>query len=88
MITTRELCSALATALQVPSVERSAARLVRDGILPRSGEEVNECDAAVLLLAVAAAPHPDQATQVVETVSSLGLRFLSRNVAFFSHAPM
>ena len=39
MTTTRELCRAMATALQVPGVELHAARLVRDGLLPRSGDE-------------------------------------------------
>ncbi len=39
MTTTRELCGALGTALQVPGVEKYAARLVRDGYLPRSGDE-------------------------------------------------
>ncbi len=33
-------------ALQVPGVERHAARLVRDGYLPRAGDEVDEADAA------------------------------------------
>ncbi len=46
MTTTRELCRVLATALQVPSVERHAARLVRDGYLPRAGDEVDEDNAA------------------------------------------
>ncbi len=41
MTTTRELCRVLATALQVPSVERFAARQVRDGYLPRAGEEAD-----------------------------------------------
>ncbi len=39
MTTTRDLCGALGTALQVPGVERHAPRLVRDGYLPRSGDE-------------------------------------------------
>ncbi len=39
MTTTRDLCGALGAALQVPGVERHAARLVRDGYLPRSGDE-------------------------------------------------
>ncbi len=39
MTTTRELCRAVATALQVPGVELHAARLVRDGLLPRFGDE-------------------------------------------------
>ncbi len=46
MITTRELCGALGTALQVPGVERHAARLVRAGYLPRAGDEVDEANAA------------------------------------------
>ncbi len=37
----RELCRVLATALHIPGVERHAARLVRDGYLPRSGDEVD-----------------------------------------------
>ncbi len=41
MITTRDLCRGLAAALQVPGVERHAARMVRDGYLPRSGDEVD-----------------------------------------------
>ncbi len=39
MTTTRELCRALGAALQVPGVERYAARLVRDGHLPTAGDE-------------------------------------------------
>ncbi len=39
MTTTGALCGVLVAALQVPGVERYAARLVRDGYLPRSGDE-------------------------------------------------
>ncbi len=39
MITTRELCHALGAALQGSGAEKYAARLVRDGYLPRSGDE-------------------------------------------------
>ncbi len=39
MTTTRDLCGALGAALQVPGVEKYAARLVRDGYLPRTGDE-------------------------------------------------
>ncbi len=46
MTTTRDLCGALGAALQVPGVERHAARLVHDGYLPRVGDEVDEADAA------------------------------------------
>ncbi len=46
MITTRVLCGALGAILQVPGVERHAARLVRGGYLPRAGDEVDEDNAA------------------------------------------
>ncbi len=46
MTTTRALCCGLVAALQVPGVERHAARLVRDGYLPRAGDEVDEDNAA------------------------------------------
>ncbi len=46
MTTTRDLCGALGAALQGPGVERHAARLVRDGYLPRAGDEVDEDNAA------------------------------------------
>ena len=39
MTTCADLCAVLGAALQVPGVERHAARLVRDGYLPRSGDE-------------------------------------------------
>ncbi len=39
MTTTRELCGTLGAALQVPGVERHAARLVRDGYLARAGDQ-------------------------------------------------
>ncbi len=41
MTTTRDLCRGLVAALQIPGVERHAARLVRDGYLPRAGDEVD-----------------------------------------------
>jgi hypothetical protein len=43
MTTARALCGVLDAALQVSSAEKHATRLVRDGLLPRSG---NEDDAA------------------------------------------
>ncbi len=39
MITTRALCGVLDAALQGSGAEKQAARLVRDGYLPRSGDE-------------------------------------------------
>ncbi len=46
MTTTNDLTAVLATALQVRGVERHAARLVRDGYLPRAGDEIDEDNAA------------------------------------------
>ncbi len=46
MTTTRDLCGTMGAILQVRGVERHAARLVRDGYLPRACEEVDEADAA------------------------------------------
>ncbi len=39
MTTTRALCGVLDAALQVSGAEKHAARLARDGYLPRSGDE-------------------------------------------------
>ncbi len=39
MTTTRALCCVLDTALQVSGAEKHAARLVRAGYLPKSGDE-------------------------------------------------
>ncbi len=80
MITIRELCRVLATALHVPDVERYAARLVRRGLLPRAGCEVGALDAAVLLMAVVAAPRPADAARVVATLADLPLVFVERRV--------
>lgn len=71
MITTRQLVTALGAILQVPDVERFAARLVRDGHLARAGEEVNGAEAVALLLAVLGASHPEQASQTVERLAGL-----------------
>ncbi len=60
MTTTRDLCRALGAALQVPGVERYAARLVRDGYLPRAGEKVDEADAAPNPAAVRQRRHRDR----------------------------
>ena len=71
MTTTRQLCRALGAALQVREVERHAARLVRDGYLPRAGEEADEQDSALLLLVILGTPRPEQASQVAETMMDL-----------------
>ena len=41
MTTTRALCGVLDAALRGSGAEKQAARLVRDGYLPRSGDEVD-----------------------------------------------
>ncbi len=62
MTTTRDLCRALGAILQVPGVERFAARLVRDGYLPRAGDEVDEVAEADA--AIPCRPHrPDPSCQ-------------------------
>ena len=66
-----ELCRLLSATLHVPNVERYAARLVRRGLLPRSGCEVSALDAALLLTAVVAAPRPADAARVVVTLANL-----------------
>ncbi len=46
MTTTGNLCGVLGAALQDRGGEKYAARLVRNGYLPRAGDEVDEDDAA------------------------------------------
>ena len=82
MTTTRDLCGALGAALQVPAVERHAARLVRNGYLPRAGEEVDEHDAAILLLAVLGTADPNQASQAAERLAGLPRLRVSTQLAF------
>ncbi len=60
MTTTRDLCGAPGAALQVPGVERHAARLVRDGYLPGAGENVDEADAAPSPAAVGQRRHRER----------------------------
>ncbi len=46
MTTTGNLCGVLGAALQDRDAEKYATRLVRDGYLPRAGDEVDEDNAA------------------------------------------
>jgi hypothetical protein len=69
----RELVHLISTTLQVLGVERHAARLMRAGYLPRSSDTADEDDAALLLLAVMAAPDPSDAVEVVDRLSRLPL---------------
>ena len=76
----RKLCRVLSATLHLPGVERYAARLVRRGLLPRSGCEVGALDVALLLAAVVAAPRPADAPRVVVTLADLPLVFVERRV--------
>ncbi len=69
----RELCRVLATALHVPGVERWAEQLIRRELLPGLDHEVYAIDAALLLVAVVAAPRPADAPRVVVTLADLPL---------------
>ncbi len=60
MTTTRDLCGSLGAALQVPGVEKYAARLVRDGYLPRTGDEVDEAAAAPTFAALRQRRHRER----------------------------
>ena len=78
-MTIRDLCAVIGSALHIPDVQRWAAPLVRAGLLPRAGAEADASDAAVLLLAVAAAPDPKDAPRVVAGLGALPLLCLERN---------
>ena len=78
MTTTRELCHVLATALNVPGIERWAEHLAERGLLPGLDHEVCALDAALLLGAVVAAPRPEEASLAVVTLASLPLAFVER----------
>ena len=83
MTTTRDLCRALSAILQIPGVERHAARLVRDGLLPRAREEVEDHDAAILLLALLGTADPAQATWAVERLAGLPRTKVVKSGGFF-----
>ena len=78
-MTIRDLCAVIGSALHIPDVQRWAAPLVRAGLLPRARSEADASDAAVLLLAVAAAPDPKDAPRVVTGLGTLPLLCLERN---------
>ena len=72
---TRQLCRAVAAALRAADVERHAARLLRDGYLPRAAEDVDAWDAAILMSAVAVS-GPEGVARAVDTLASLPLRWM------------
>ncbi len=80
MTTLHNLCRVLATALHVPGVDRWAEHLVRRELLSGPDHEANALDAALLLAAVVAAPHPEDAPRVVVALADLPLAFVERRV--------
>ena len=80
MTTVRELCRALSAALHVPGVDRWAEQLVSREFLPGLDREVYALDAALLLMAVVAAPRPEDAPLAVVTLADLPLAFVERKV--------
>ena len=78
MITTRELCRLLSVTLHIPDVDRWAEQLIDCEYLLGFDHEVYALDAALLLLAVVAAPRPADAPRVVVTLADLRLVFVER----------
>ncbi len=80
MITTRELCRVVATALHLPGVDRWAEQLGSHELLPGLDREVCAIDAALLLAVVVAAPNPADAPRVVVALAGLPLISTRRRV--------
>ena len=72
MLTVRDATKLLSMHLGIDVVPY-AARLMRDGHLPRGGRPIDEWDAAHLVLAVASCPNPFQATDALEELASAPL---------------
>ncbi|MCH7928917.1 MAG: hypothetical protein IIA01_00230 [Proteobacteria bacterium] len=70
MATTTRQVTVLLTRYLGVEVAPYTARLVRDGVLPRSGEPIDEREVAILLLAVAAASDPGRAIDALNTLAS------------------
>ena len=67
----RELCRLLSATLHVPDIGHWAERLVDRELLPGLDSEVTALDAALLLMAVVAAPRPEDAPHAVVTLADL-----------------
>ena len=76
----RKLCRLLSATLHVPGVDLWAGELVRCEFLPGLDYEVHALDAALLLMAVVAAPRPADAPLVVTTLADIPLIFVERKV--------
>ncbi len=76
----RDLCNLLSATLHLPGVDRWAEQLGIRELLPGLDHEVYAIDAALLLVAVVAAPRPADAPRVVVTLADLPLAFVERKV--------
>ena len=76
----RELCRLLNATLYLPGVDLWAEQLGSRELLPSLDHEVNALDAALLLMAVVAAPRPADAPRVVVMLADLPLAFVDRRV--------
>ena len=72
MPTTRQITTLLGRHLGV-DVAPYAARLVRERLLPRGGEPIDEWEAAILLLAVTGASDPSRAFDAVRELKNAAL---------------
>ena len=72
MLTTRDITRLLSIHLGL-DVTPWAARLVREGYLPRRGVAIDEYDAAHLLLAVAGSSDPSRSIEALERLASVPL---------------
>lgn len=80
MATTRQITAILTRHLGV-DVTPWAARLVREGMLPRRGEPIDEREIAALLLAVFATSDPDRAIDALTTLEGTSLRQVEHAIA-------
>lgn len=80
MTTTRQITALLTRHLGADCAPW-AARLVREGMLPRHGEPIDEREAAALLLAIFAASDPDRAVDALNTLAKAPLHQVHQGIA-------
>ena len=86
MATTRQITGLLERHLGV-EVAPFAAKLVRDGVLPRRDRPVDGLDAAILLLAVAAAPSPADALETTIALQGAPVQAVHRAITSTLSSP-
>ena len=80
MLTVRDATELFTAQLGV-DVEPYAAKLVREGYLPRRGVAIDEYEAAYLLLAVAGSSDPSRSIEALEQLASAPLGRMSHGLA-------